>query len=101
MDIRYVLSLPLDSRGRDLSGAKTVGGYLRVLLETLWEEGMNFNPKRPLGTTGWQHDLSIALVRAAVVEGTIDEDGFCTEYDYDACDKIIAEAIAHIFREWK
>jgi hypothetical protein len=101
VDIRYVLSLPLERRAREQSCAQTIGGFLRALLETLWYEGFNFNAKRPFGITSWQHDLSASLVRAAVVEGTIDEDGFLEDYDPNECDKIISEAIAHIFREWK
>lgn len=45
----------------DDSGASTIGGYLAVLLKTLWEEGETFDSKRPFGNSDWQNVIRDTL----------------------------------------
>lgn len=68
-----ILNLPLPPND---SGADTVRGYLIALLAAVWAEGEGFSGKRPFGTSSWEGDLFIALVRAGVIEGELDADGY-------------------------
>jgi len=49
----------------------TVRQYLHLLLETLWIEGEGFSSKRPFGSSGWERDLILPLVKAGFIEGKI------------------------------
>lgn len=68
-----ILALPL---GKNDSGSDTIGGYLVELLATLWGSGEGFSGKRPFGNSGWEYDLYLPLIKAGLVRGTIDEDGY-------------------------
>jgi hypothetical protein len=63
------------------------------LLKALWEEGEGFSGKRPLGNSGWEYDLYKPLVKAGIVDGSFDEEGYIDEVDTAAADKIVLEAI--------
>jgi hypothetical protein len=89
-----LLALPLPEND---SGADTVRGYLVALLDTLWREDEGFSGKRPFGNSGWQGDLYGPMVKAGVVPGTVDEDGYLDEFDTLAkkkADEMILAAIA-------
>lgn len=73
--------------------ADTVREYLCKLLGTLWRDGEGFSGKRPFGNSGWQWDVYVALVRAGLVEGKIDSDGYLEECDEAAADEMIESAI--------
>src|SRR5689334_2072025 len=68
-----ILDLPLPPND---SGADTVRGYLIALLAAVWTEGEGFSGKRPFGNSGWEDDLYAALVRAGMIEGELDPDGY-------------------------
>lgn len=59
VDIQAVLNCPLEEND---SGANTVKGYLKALLSTLWDECEGFSGKRPFGNSGWEYDLTDALI---------------------------------------
>lgn len=59
VDIQAVLNCPLEEND---SGADTVKGYLKALLFTLWDEDEGFSAKHPFGNSGWEYDLTDALV---------------------------------------
>lgn len=59
VDIQAVLNCPLEEND---SGADTVKGYLKALLFTLWDEDEGFSGKRPFGNSGWEYDLTDALI---------------------------------------
>lgn len=62
--------------------AKTVGGYLAKLLGRVLQEQDCFSGKRPFGNSGWYHaDLVPALVRANIVNGRLDEEGYPEDFD--------------------
>jgi len=93
-----ILALPMQDNE---SGARTVRGYLIRLLAELWNEGEGFSSKRPFGNSGWEHDLYLPLIKAGVVAGTLDEDGYLDDFP-DAsqreADSLIAKAIASLDR---
>lgn len=72
-ELKEILKFPMDEND---SGADTVGGYLKALLVTLWEEEESFSGKHPFGNSGWQNDLLKPLVVAGVIKGSIDPDGY-------------------------
>lgn len=82
------LSLPEND-----SGASTVRGYLVALLAELWREEDGFSGKRPFGNSGWPYDIYVPMVRAGIVEGQLDEDGYAERVDVPAADELILAAI--------
>lgn len=77
----------------------TIKEYLRLLLITLWQEGDNFDGKRPFGDSGWKYDLYIALIKKGLIKGTLDSDGYVYEMPdgTEEADKLIKECIEYIF----
>ena len=91
--IRQVLDLDL---GQNDSGAPTVRGYLVALLTTLWTEEDEFSGKRPFGNSGWQYDFAPAVIRAGLVEGALDEDGYVDTLDNATLNRLVLAAIASL-----
>ena len=85
--------------GENDAGAKTIGEYFKKLLLTLWKEGEGFSGKRPFGNSGWDYEIYAALIKAGVVPGNLDEDGYVENIDYDKADIAVMEAIESIFKE--
>ena len=94
-----VLGAPMEPDDSE-SGAGTVGGYLGALLYTLWNEGEGFSGKRPFGDSGWEYELYKPLIKAGLVKGELDSDGYIDEVDTKAADKLIADAISHLFKDY-
>ncbi len=79
----------------------TILDYLRILLETLWDEGEGFSGKRPFGNSGWEYELYTPLVKHGFVRGTLDEYGYIDTFDADAANKLVFDMIRFIFnQEW-
>lgn len=92
------LNAPVEGRG---VRGDTVRCFLSALLTTLWDEDEGFSGKRPFGNSDWKHDVYEALVKAGVVDGDLDEDGYLDHADYDAADQLIQDAIKHVFEAVK
>lgn len=84
------LKLPMEENDAD---AATVRDYLVELLLTLWIEGEGFSGKRPFGNSSWKYDLYVPLIKAGLIAGKLDEDGYVESCDRAAGDKIIRDAI--------
>jgi hypothetical protein len=87
------LKLPLGEQGEHDSGCTTVREYLRELLRKVWTEGGGFSGGHPFGNSGWEYDLYEPLVRAGLIAGKTDEDGYVISCDRAAGDALIAQAI--------
>jgi hypothetical protein len=87
---RVILNVPM--RPND-AGADTIRGYLVALLAAVWDQGEEFNGKRPFGYSDWQWDLWEALARAGHVSGTFDEGGHLDDVDRRKGRELIASAI--------
>lgn len=85
--------LELELPGND-SGATTVRGYLARLLERLWREDEGFSGKRPFGNSGWQYDVYAPMVKAGIIGGRLDGDGYIEQADTARADELILAAIA-------
>lgn len=96
VDPRTVLNLPMQ-QPNDADTA-TVRGYLVALLAELWREGEGFSGKRPFGNSGWDYDLYEPLIRADLIRGGFDEDGYVEDVDSEAGDRLIAAAIQELGR---
>lgn len=57
-------------------GHCTLTDYLKALLGTLWVEAEEFSGKRPFGDSGWQFDVYKALIKAELVKGKLDDEGY-------------------------
>jgi len=90
-----ILNLKIDND--DFSDDLTIKGYLRLLLATLWNEGESFSGKRPFGNSGWEYDLYLPLVKAGVVVGELDEDGYIDSIDEQAANALVFNLIEEIF----
>ncbi len=92
---QQILDCPLSDNDAQ---AGTVREYLTKLLALVWEDGETFNGKRPFGNSGWDGEIVIGLVRAGYVTGELDEDGYLDTADWDAAQRLVAEAIQHLGR---
>lgn len=70
----------------------TVAEFLRRVLSDFWEDP-EFDANRPYGASGWRYDVRAALIRAGVVEGSFDADGYVEQYDELAVDDVIKDLI--------
>lgn len=73
--------------------ALTIREYFKSLLIRLWEDGEGFSAKRPFGNSGWDWDLYIPLIKAGLVDGVLDQDGYIEEVDEQAAFELILSAI--------
>jgi len=78
------------------SGATTVRGYLVALLDQPWREDECFSGKRPFGNSSWQYDLYGPMVKAGIITGQLDEDGYIEQADIRRADELILAAIASL-----
>jgi hypothetical protein len=97
-----ILELTLQSPISSIVGNNvTIREYLRLLLSKVWNREEGFSGKRPFGISNWQYDLYIPLVKANVIDGKIDEDGFLEEVDDKAGHDIINDLIDYLFDDSK
>lgn len=89
-DLVAILSTPL---GANDAGASTVRDYLIALLRQVWTEKECFSGKRPFGNSSWQYEVYVPLMKAGLIEGKLDEDGYVEEMDTDKADELILAAI--------
>lgn len=91
MDGKAILDLPMQKND---ANAKTVRDYLKALLKKLWVEEERFGGKRPFGNSGWQtHDLGRTFIKARLIDGTLDEDGYVETCDDKALQRAVLAAI--------
>lgn len=81
MDVRDILMLPME---RNDANAKTIGEFIALLGAKLFEEEEAFSGKRPFGNSDWITDAYIPLIKAGLIDGEIDEDGYLESVDWDA-----------------
>ncbi len=81
-----ILDLPMQGNDAD---AKTVRDYLKALLSALWERDEDFSGKRPFGNSGWKYDLYLPLVKAGIVGGKLDSEGYIAEVAQAEADEVI------------
>jgi hypothetical protein len=70
-------------------GELTLVDYLKLLLTTMWEEGTEFNGKRPFGSSNWKGCVEYALIKNGIMVGEIDEENEWV----DECDSKQSDAI--------
>jgi hypothetical protein len=76
--------------------AETIGQYLALLTKKIWDEEEVFDGKRPFGNSGWQSDISLALIRAEAVSGTVDDTGWPSGYIVDEIDSLMQKVTAFL-----
>jgi hypothetical protein len=75
------------------NGEQPLAEYLKDLLATLWEEEENFSGKRPFGNSGWQFDVYAALIKAGLIKGKLDEDGYIVDVDRPQGESLVLAVI--------
>ena len=91
MNGNEILELEMD--GENDAGAESIRGYLKALLEELFMNGEGFSGKRPFGNSGWEYELYTPLLKAGLVGGKFDGDGYLESVDEEAAVKLIYKAI--------
>lgn len=81
----------------DLDRELSIKDYLKELLLTIWLEGESFSGKRPFGNSGWEYDLYKPLIKAKVIRGKLDSDGYVQELN-DKNIKIANKIILNIIK---
>ena len=73
----------------------TLRETFKLLLKTLFHEGDGFSGKRPLGESGWESGIGIALVKAGLLKGTFKgDDGYDdADFTWEDFHKVTDEAI--------
>lgn len=79
-------------------GAVTVKEYLRTLLTTLITEGEDFSGKRPFGNSCWEYQVYAAFVKAKLVDGKQDEEGYLEDVDEKAGHKLLLDCVSFVFK---
>ncbi len=77
----------------DAGDGITIGEYLKRVMLRLWEDHEDFSGKRPFGNSGWEYPIYIALVKAKLIEGRLDEFGDPITIDDAAGWKLIDQLI--------
>lgn len=95
-DYEAILNLPMQENDAE---AETIRDYLCHLLLTVWEEQESFSGKRPFGNSGWDYDLMETLVRHAVINGVIHEEGWLDDFDKDEGHVVINNCILEMCRK--
>ena len=85
--------LALTTMRHDLNEEITLRQYFYDLMSSLWCEGEGFNGKRPFGNSGWDYDIYAPLVRAELIKGRIDDDGYIAELDEVEANKFVLTKI--------
>lgn len=86
-----ILDLPL---GGNDANANTIREYFRTMMVELWIRGESFSGKRPLGNSGWEYPVYEALVKAGLIEGQVDENGYIIgDFDRDKAHSLVTEAL--------
>lgn len=91
-----ILTIPMQPRKNDAK-AKTIGEYLSKLLCKLLVQKYQFDGKRPFGNGQWNYELYAALIKAKVINGSLDEDGYVDEVDERAADILLLGAVQDLF----
>jgi len=93
-----VLAAPMNKKA---TGASSVGDFLHQCLLELWSQQEGFSGKRPLGDSGWNCDIAHALVKDGILTGKLDEDGDLLDYNRKDLDRLMRNAINHLFAREK
>ncbi len=75
----------------------TVRDYLRLLLETVWEEKEGFSGKRPFGNSGWEYELYAPLIQCGAIQGTLDEEGCVLSVNREQGQAYVKQLILAVF----
>lgn len=75
----------------------TVRDYLRILLETLWDEKEGFSGKRPFGNSDWEFNLYEPLMEAGFLDAYEDEQGRFLRNELDAAHLYVRSLIRAAF----
>ena len=89
MDYETILETEFDN---DL-GTTTIRSFLKTLLATLISEGESFSGKRPFGNSDWEYQLANALVNCGAITGTLDEDGYADDFEWEDYHVIMSDLV--------
>lgn len=87
----------------DSEQAETIGEYLQILLETLWLQNSSFDGKRPFGYSSWRYEVYEALIRAGLIDGALDDNGYVMDLsdgEQEKGDQLILNAINNVFQQY-
>lgn len=71
--------------------------FFCTLLVKLWNDPCGFSGKRPWGNSGWDEPVYAALIKAGIISGKLDSEGYIEDCDYVTGDEFVSKMIAHAF----
>jgi len=90
IEIITISLLPLPKND---AGAGNIFQYLQELLLKVWVEEDNFSGKRPFGNSGWKYEIAKELIKADLVGGKLDKDGYVEKLDNKRFNDIMIQVI--------
>jgi hypothetical protein len=92
----YDKALDLRFNHHDLGDVSLREFYCNLLLK-LWEDPYGFSGKKPYGNSGWDEPVYAALIKAGVMSGEFDSEGYIKRCDFDEGSEFVSKMIAHAF----
>jgi len=81
----------------EILGDVSLREFFSTLLVKLWEDPCGFSGKRPWGNSDWDEPVYAALIKAGIITGEFDSDGYIEDCDYYTGSEFISKMIAHVF----
>lgn len=81
----------------EILGDVSLREFFCTLLVKLWDDPCGFSGKRPWGNSDWDAPVYAVLIKAGVITGELDSDGYIKDCDYWTGSEFISKMIAHAF----
>ena len=91
--------LDLYVESKELGRRVSMRQYFVILAKTVWQEEENFSGKRPWGNSSWQYEIYAEMVRAGMVRGRLDDNGYVDGADIKQADALILAALDDWIKE--
>jgi|ERR1044072_2170149 hypothetical protein len=96
MELNEILALT--TMRHDLNEEITLRQYFYDLMSALLCEQDGFSGKCPFGNSGWDYEIYLPLVKAGLIKGQIDEDGYIIELDdVEANEFVLTQILQPLF----
>lgn len=81
----------------DILGDVSLREFFCTLLVKLWDDPCGFSGKRPWGNSDWDEPVYAALIKAGIITGEFDSDGYIEDCDYCTGSEFISKMITRAF----
>lgn len=81
----------------EILGDVSLREFFCTLLVKLWDDPCGFSGKRPWGNSDWDAPVYAVLIKAGIITGELDSDGYIKDCDYCTGSEFISKMITHTF----